>query len=165
VSSVLSRTFSSVPERPAAATWDAIVAILAPDSNSEARGELNKVANEAATLIAEKSMLTAPIIVTGSGPRVRVYCAYDEDAVDGSKAKEDALSFDATGGDWALSLPCPSDDLGWVTSSLASKSSRVTARDLSLGIKLSQSDSGEDGASGSEKAAAVTVDWGAFVNQ
>ncbi|RYG39151.1 hypothetical protein EON81_01840 [bacterium] len=122
--------------------------------------------NEAATLIAEQAMGSAPIIVTGSGPRVRIYCAYDEDATDGSKAKENALTFDATSGDWAVSLPCPAEDLSWVTSSLADKGSRVTARDMSLGIKLSQCDGeADDSTTVATKSSTISVDWEAFLNR
>jgi hypothetical protein len=31
---------------------------------------------------------------------------YDEDAIDGSDAKEDGLGFDPLKGEWAVSLPC-----------------------------------------------------------
>ena len=75
-------------------------------------------------------MKGSPIVVHGSGPRVRVYCLYDEDAIAGDNAKEDALSFNAMESNWHMSLPCQATDLTWVQAALNKIASRVTARDL-----------------------------------
>ena len=40
---------------------------------------------------------------------------YDENAIDGADAKEDALGYDALIGDWKLSMPCATDDLAGAT--------------------------------------------------
>ena len=47
----------------------------------------------------------------------------------GEGASEDALSWCPTEGDWAMSLPCPAEDLSWVQAALARASARITARD------------------------------------
>ena len=72
----------------------------------------------------------AAIVVTCDGPRTRIYCLYDDDAIDGSGANEDPLGFDPLKGDWRVSLPCPADDLTWVQGALDQYSARITARDL-----------------------------------
>src|SRR5579884_2854037 len=73
VVTTVARTFVSVPERSATETWDAIVALIAPDSDSAARTELLVVAGVACSCIADEALASDPIIVHGVGPRLRVY--------------------------------------------------------------------------------------------
>lgn len=130
VSTVASRTFRSSPHRDAGATWSAIVDLLTQERNGEARTELMAVAGVAASVIADQAPKDAAMVVTCDGPRTRIYCLYDEDAVEGFDANEDALGFDPLKGDWAVSLPCLKDDLAWVQSTLKKRSIRITARNL-----------------------------------
>jgi hypothetical protein len=116
---------------------------------------LQSVAGIASALITEEIMTDAAMVVYGAGPRVRIYCLYNEDAIDGDKAAESALAFVPTDGDWSLSLPSPADDLGWVETALRAKSSRITARDKDTTID--ESSSNDDGAS------ALSVDKEAFL--
>jgi hypothetical protein len=101
---VVARTFCSIPKRSALDTWAAIVDLLAPRAGSDSRRELDSVAGIASSLITREAM-TAPIVVYGCGPRVRIYCVYNEDAITGDAASENKLAFDATDGDWHMSLP------------------------------------------------------------
>lgn len=137
MSSVVSRRFVSSPARDAHATWTAIAELLAPHGG-ERRKELLSVAGTAASVIADAAPEATPIIVTCDGPRTRIYCLYDEDAIDGADTNEAALGFDALKGNWAVSLPCLPDDLDWVSASLKAKSSRITARDIATGIALEE---------------------------
>lgn len=125
---VVARTFSSIPTRSALDTWFAIIDLLARRAGSAARQELESIAGIASSLITREAM-TAAIVVHGCGPRVRIYCLYNEDAITADAANEKELAFDATDGDWHMSLPCPADDLAWVSNSLAKKSKRITVRD------------------------------------
>lgn len=134
MTTVFSRSFRSSPHRDSSETWQAIVDLLTQGQSTSARAELIAVAGIAGSLIADQAPKDAPIIVTCDGPRTRVYCLYDEDAIDGSDAKEDALGFEALKGDWSVSLPCQKDDLSWVQAALTKHSVRITARDLSTGI-------------------------------
>ena len=118
---VIARTFASVPQRTATETWKAISEVLAPDSESAAALELASVSGIASSLITREAM-TSPIVVYGSGPRVRIYCLYNDDAIEGDDVREGALPFDATAGDWKMSLPCPLDDLPWVQDALKARS-------------------------------------------
>lgn len=129
-----SRTFRSSPYRDTVKTWEAIVDLLTKARNKATRAELLSVTGIAAAVLAERSAKDAAIVATGNGPRTRIYCVYDDNALDDSEAKEDALGFDALAGDWAISLPCPKDDLAWVQAALKEKSTRITARDLSDGL-------------------------------
>jgi hypothetical protein len=138
VSTVASRIFKSTPERDAAQTWTAIVDLLTQGKASGARTELLAVAGIAASVIADQAPKDAAITVTCDGPRTRIYCLYDDDAVEGSDANEDGLGFDPLKGDWRVSLPCLPDDLAWVQSALKKHSKRITARDLSATVSSSE---------------------------
>ncbi|MBK8614735.1 MAG: hypothetical protein IPN85_15025 [Flavobacteriales bacterium] len=109
-------------------TWEKICSILAPDSGSEARKELMKVAGEASSTISSEGPTDSPFIAHGSGPRIHVYCVYGEDAVSGEGVEEEALTTKPTAGDWSLSMPVPEEDLEWTRKSLKGKSTRITAR-------------------------------------
>ncbi|MDB0543324.1 hypothetical protein LBW62_19150 [Ralstonia solanacearum] len=154
MTTVVSRTFRSSPYRDAADTWQAIVDLLTQGKEGVARAELLAVAGVAASLIADQALKSAPIVATCEGPRTRIYCLYDEDAIDGGDASEDALGFDPLKGEWAVSLPCQKDDLDWVQTALKKHSNRITARDLSNGIAT------EDV---SAKGEVLTLDIGGFL--
>jgi len=130
MTTVVRRTFKSVPARDANQTWALIVEMLTRANNVEAEAELMSISGIAASLITEKGPEDSPIIVTCDGPRTRIYCLYDEDAIDGDGLSEEPLGYDPLKGDWKVSLPCPKDDLDWVNGALNKKSSRITARDL-----------------------------------
>lgn len=135
-----SRTIRSSPYRDVGETWNVIVALLA-GNNYDARAELSAVAGTACSLIADRVPETAPIVVTCDGPRTRIYCTYDEKAVDGTDAREESFVFDPLKGDWRVSLPCPKDELGWVTSALAKHSTRISARDMNSDVVAKESTS------------------------
>ena len=128
MATVVRRTIRSSPHRDTGETWDVITELLSTSSNN-ARKELQSIAGIAASIISEGTLKTSPIVVTCDGPRTRVYCTYNDDAIDGSGANESALTYDALKGDWRLSLPCNSDDLDWVNEALKEKSERISARD------------------------------------
>jgi hypothetical protein len=126
---VASRVVRSTPYRDASKTWDLIVDLLTQGGDGPARAELIAVTGVACSIIAERSPQDAAIVATGDGPRTRIYCLYDDAAIEGADAKEDRLGYAPLQGDWALSLPCSADDLDWVRRALKAKSSRITARD------------------------------------
>lgn len=136
---VARRTFRSGPQRDSSQTWTAIVDLLTRGKNGVNRTELLSVAGIAASVIAERGPKDSAIIVTCDGPRTRIYCLYDEDAIDGADSNEDALGFDPLNGDWRLSLPCPEADLAWVQAALEKHSLRVTARDVNSGSDIDES--------------------------
>lgn len=156
MTTVVSRTFRSTPHRDAALTWSAIVDLLAPARTAQAKSELLAVAGIASSVIADQAPRSAPIIVTCDGPRTRIYCVYDDNAIDESEADEGALGFDPLNGDWRVSLPCSTEDLAWVQAALKKHGSRVTARDLAT--KLSEDEKTDT------KAQALVLDPQGFLN-
>jgi hypothetical protein len=139
---VIARTIRATPHRATNATWDVIVALLAPQGG-EAKTELMKVAGVASSLVAsEAPKQDDKIVVWGGGPRVRINCTYGDDAITGDNSNEEKLPKSPTNGDWRMSLPCPEEDLQWVTDALAKKSKRITAH--KLGEKPDTDAEGED---------------------
>lgn len=134
MATVIRRTFRSSPFRNTHDTWMAIVDLLTGGQSSEARKVLVAVAGIAASCIADQAPRSVPIVVTCNGPRTRIYCLYDDDALDGADAQEGALGFDALQGDWAISIPCHKDELPWVVGALAEHTTRITARDMAAGL-------------------------------
>lgn len=125
---VVRRTFRACPHRDASQTWSDIVYLLTQGNDTAAKAELMSIAGLAACIITEQAPKESAIVVTCDGPRTRVYCLYDDDAIDGGDANENTLGFDPLKGDWKVSLPCPAEDLDWVRGALSKKSARITAR-------------------------------------
>lgn len=107
---VHARRIASIPRRGPIETWHAICDLLCAEGN--ARAELDGVAGCAAALIAEECTRDSPIIVSGSGPQVRIYTLHGDQAIEVDISEETALSHQPTTGSWILSLPCGEDDLG-----------------------------------------------------
>lgn len=140
MATVTRRTVRSSPHRDALATWRLIVDLLTA-TNTNARLELEGVGGIVSSTIADKACEKSGIIVSCDGPQTRIYCLFDDDAIEGSDANEDVLGFDPLNGDWSISLPCHPDDLSWVQSALKDKSERVTARDQNEKKQASESTS------------------------
>lgn len=150
---ILARRVTSVPARSAVDTWSAIVDLIAPDPSSPARSNLALAAGVAHSLIA--SEVSGPFVVFGSGPRVKIYCVYGDDALMDDEVSENPLPHDPTDGDWHLSIPCPFEDLEWVERKLSS-STRVSARDEGAAV------SDEAEAESARRTYGLRVDEGAF---
>jgi hypothetical protein len=118
MTTVASRIFRSTPHRDCHDTWLAITDILTQGRTGDARAELLAAACIAASTIADQAPRDAAIVVTCDGPRTRIYCLYDENAIDGEDANEDALGFDPLKGDWRVShRASPMTSLGCKTPS------------------------------------------------
>lgn len=156
MTTIASRTFRSSPYRDAVTTWDEIVQMLARDQTTAAARELRAVTGIVASLITDQCSKSTPIIVTCDGPRTRIYCLYDEDALDEADANEEPLGYNALEGDWRVSLPCQKSELAWVQSALKKHSARITARDLESGISVDEAES-------TAKAASLVLDLGGFL--
>ena len=129
MTTVASRIIRSSPFRDSVETWRTIVELLTQKKQGATRDELLAIIGIASSVILERAPEKAPIVAICNGPRTRIYCLYDEDALDESPTSEAALGFEPLKGDWALSLPCPASDLGWVQRALKAQGTRITARD------------------------------------
>jgi hypothetical protein len=138
--SVVARRVRATPFRSAADTWQVIADLLAP-KNSAAHAELLNIEGIGASIISTESPKNASIVVCGSGPRVRIYCLYGDEAVSGDDASESPLAQYPTDDDWAMSLSADADDVAWVKESLAKRSTHVTVREKSESVEADDSDS------------------------
>lgn len=139
---VHARRVASLPVRSATDTWDFVVDLIAP-TNQGARDELQAASGVAASLITREAMKDAPIVVVGSGPRLRVYCVYGQKAIEGTHVHEASLPVTpAETNDWLVSLPCPDEDLPWITAALQDCSPRIVARDLKDPLPEDEDDQG-----------------------
>lgn len=141
MTTVTRRTFRSTPYRSSHDTWLSIVDLLTQGRDSAARPELLAVDGIVASIIADQSPRDAAIVITCEGPRTRVYCLFDDEAIDGADANENVLAYDPLEGDWSISLPCMAEDLDWVSAALKKHSNRITARDSAESIKAEDSKS------------------------
>jgi hypothetical protein len=139
---VIARTIASIPTRSASETWEAIADLIAPDTKSAARRELDAVAGTACSCIADEALASDPLVVYGAGPRLRVYALYGDAAIEGDAANDSALSFVPTDGDWHMSIPCPAEDLDWVERSLKAVSRHVRARAMGEQLDEDRDDAG-----------------------
>ena len=124
---VVSRRIAAIPARSASAAWDVIVDLVAP-SDGSARSELQSIAGIASTVISDEALKSDACVVYGSGPRLRVYCVYDDGAVSGEDTNESTLTFVPTDEPWHMSLPCLPEDVSWIADALRKKSTHVVAR-------------------------------------
>jgi hypothetical protein len=136
--STVRRDFRASPERTGSETWEAIVALIAPDAKGAARKELSAVHGVAGQLIATEVGKDAAIVVYGSGPRVKIYCLHGDDALTEDEANESSLGFDATSGDWKVSLPAEREDVAWSKAEMAKHSKRISVREKSEAVEESE---------------------------
>ena len=120
--SVVARKFAASPARIPSTTWETIVNVIAAESD-EAKKELNGIAGIAASLIADETPLNDAITIIGSGPRLRVYCLYGDDAI-GDEANEASLSWKPFQSECKIYFPVHEADYDWVTKALKEKNSR-----------------------------------------
>lgn len=149
--SVISRKFSACPVRTAANTWSAIVDVIAGTSG-DVRAELLKIEGIAASVISDETPKKNAITIIGSGPRLRIYCLYDEEGST-EDANESSINWNLFEGDWTIYLPVEKDELDWITKALAAKVSRF--KTYEAGTKLSEE---EDEKNTSEQEEELTID-------
>lgn len=128
MSGIVARRVASTPTRTASETWVTIISILAPDAGSPTHAELAAVTGVACSVISSEATQSDPIVVRSSGPLVRVYCVFGDDAITGEGVNEDPLVQSPMEGDWSVSIPCPPEDVEWIQASLSAVSERITAR-------------------------------------
>lgn len=124
--SIISRKFAASPSRTAAETWSNIVAVIAVHSES-AQKELNDIIGIAASIISDETPANNAITVIGSGPRLRVYCLYGDDAIGNADTNESSLTWKPFEDNWEIYFPVEEGDYDWVTKALKEKGSKFKA--------------------------------------
>lgn len=128
MSTVIARRIKATPVRTSSEAWDVMCGLLAPDAGSPARAVLARASGVACSAIASEVLADDAMVVHGSGARVRCYCLYDEDAMSGEDASENALPEVPTTGDWRLSIPVLEEDYEWSARAVKPCAPHITVR-------------------------------------
>lgn len=145
------RDIASIPARSAAETWRAIVELITGDGSVDA-SQLKAAASVMESLIADEHPKTKPIVVKGSGPRLVIYCLYDEEAMAADKGV-DLLTWNPTAGEWRMTAPCEEEDVSWMNNTLKKRGPRLSVHDVNK-----PADDGEEVEA--SKEGDVTINWG-----
>jgi hypothetical protein len=148
------RDIASIPVRSAGETWQAIVDLITGTGSVDA-APLKAAASVMESLIVDEHPATCPIVVKGSGPRLVIYCLYNEAAMEAGK-DIDRLTWNPTEDpDWRITAPSEADDVAWMNNTLKTRAPRITVHDVASPP--------EDDSDDAEKAAQsqpLTINWG-----
>ena len=148
------RDIASIPLRSASETWSAIVTLVTGNGSAD-RDQLNAAASVMESLIADEQPAIAHIVFKGCGPRVLIYCLYDEDAMEAGPTI-DSLNTNPTAGDWRMTAPCEEDDVDWMNSTLNERAPRMTVH------AAHESLADEDSEEVEMTAKTLEIDWEAL---
>jgi len=149
------REIASIPVRSAGETWQAILDLIT-GSGSVDVDTLKAAASVMESLIADEHPATVSIVVKGQGPRLVIYCLYNEAAMEAGK-DIDGINWNPTGGStWKMTAPSEADDVGWMNDALKSRAPRVTVHN----VASPPADDEDESASASTDASALKIDWG-----
>ena len=145
------RDVASIPTRSAKETWRAIIDLVT-GVNTVDLDQLDQAGSIMESLIADEHLANVPIVFKGVGPRVVLYCLYDEDAMEVG-LDVDALVTNPTAGDWRVTAPCEAEDVGWMNESLTTRAPRITVHDVDQPPEEKDEPS----------ATSLEIDWGALL--
>lgn len=117
------RDIASIPVRSARETWVTIINLIT-DSDSIDQSQLDNAASIMESLIADEMPTTIPIVVKGCGPRLLIYCVYNEDAMERG-LDIDNLNHNPTSDDWNITAPCEDEDVLWMNNTLQARAPRI----------------------------------------
>lgn len=145
------RDIASIPVRTAKETWR-VIRELITGANSVDVNQLDEAASVMESVIADEHAAEVPIVIKGNGPRLVIYCLYNEVAVEEGD-KVESLSWNPTGGDWGLTAPCEKDDVDWMNGVLDTRAPRIRLHDVDT------PPTDEDAESKTYAGSALQVDW------
>ena len=137
--SVTSRKFAAYPERTSTQTWERITQVLCKDSSS-AKAEFNAVIGGVSSVICTEIPKSSPIIIRGSGPLIRIYCLYSEDAILGLETSEEEVSWNPFREDWKTYIPCAKDEIDLMKKVIENKSDNFKIYDESKKLIFTNND-------------------------
>jgi hypothetical protein len=147
------RDVSSIPNRSAGETWEAIVNLVTGPKSKNVQ-QLKSAAGVMGSIITDEHPASRAIILEGVGPQLRIYCCYGMKAVEKGGAI-DSLTWNPTAGDWTMHVPCDAENIDWVKASFARTSERIKVFDVA---EEERSDD-EDTSSAAKSANELVVDW------
>lgn len=147
------RDVSSIPFQSASETWQRIIDLVT-GSGSKDTQQLKDAAGVMGSIIADEHPAARAIMLEGVGAQLRIYCRYGMKAVEEGGAV-DALTWNPTAGDWTLHVPCDSENIDWVRTSLASTSPRVKVFNVAEADRAED----EDTIAAEKSSSGLIVDW------
>jgi len=113
------RRIASVPVRSVTQTSDRFLEFAAAWGGSERIGDLSPAAPILRALILDRILQRSPVVVEYESHRLRLFCEYEDEALDISPEDEDLPSRlpHPVGGDvsWRMVVPCPDGLVAWAT--------------------------------------------------
>ena len=122
------RDISSVPYRSASETWDRIVALVTGPDSCDVR-QITAAAGVMGSIITDEHLANRALILEGVGPQLRVYCVHGLKAIE-EGGDVDPLTWNPTAGNWTMHVPCDSENIAWVRSTLLACSPRIRLFDV-----------------------------------
>ena len=147
------RTIASVPARSAKETWRAIVDLVTGDGTVD-RQQLDAASSIMESVIADEVPAAVPIVFKGAGPRVLIYCLYNENAMEAG-LDIDSLAANPTSGDWRATAPCEDGDLDWMSKALETRAPRIT-------VHAADQPPEDEQTAAEQEHKAFEIDWGAL---
>jgi hypothetical protein len=147
------RDVSSVPLRSAGETWQRIIDLVTGTESRDIQ-QLKNAAGVMASIITDEHSAARAIMLEGVGPQLRIYCRFGMKAIE-EGGKVDALTWNPTGGDWTMHVPCDEENIDWVKKSLAQSSPRIKVFDVA---ETDRADD-EEPASVAKSRSGIAVDW------
>jgi len=146
------RDVSSVPLRSAGETWQRIIDLVTGTGSRDIQ-QLKSASGVMASIITDEHPAARAIMFEGVGPQLRVYCRFGMKAIEEGD-KVDSLTWNPTGGDWTMHVPCDEENIDWVKKSLAQSSPRIKVFDVA---ETDRADDEEPAPPA--KNAGLVVDW------
>jgi hypothetical protein len=146
------RDISSIPVRSASETWECIIDLVT-DSGSEDLEQLKRAAGVMGSIITDEHPARRAIMLEGVGAQLRIYLRYGMKALE-EGAKVDSLTWNPTGGDWTMHVPCDEENIVWVKQALAG-CPRIKIFDVAEADRAEE----EESASVGKAEGSIVVDW------
>ncbi|MFV2073491.1 MAG: hypothetical protein ACC742_12670 [Thermoanaerobaculales bacterium] len=148
----LRRDVASIPARSAKETWR-VITDLVTEVDTVDRAQLDAAASIMESLIADEQPAQVPVVFKGVGPRVVMYCLYDEEAMEAG-LDVDPLPTNPTAGDWRATAPCEAEDVEWMNNSLKARAPRFTVHDAN------EPPNEEETAEAAQAGVGIDINWG-----
>jgi hypothetical protein len=87
-------------------------------SGSKDTDQLKRAAGVMGSIITDEHPAECAIMLEGVGAQLRIYLRYGMKALE-EGTKVDSLTWNPTGGDWTMHVPCDEENIAWVKQSLA----------------------------------------------
>jgi len=147
------RDVSSIPFQSAGETWERIIDLVTGSGSKDIQ-QLKAAAGVMGSVITDEHPASRAIMLEGVGAQLRIYCRYGMKAVEEGGAV-DALTWNPTAGDWTLHVPCDSENIDWVKTSLARTSPRIKV----FNVAEADRSEDEDTTAVEKSGGGVVVDW------